>query len=121
MAKILIVEDEVIVLQSLETLLQAEGHEVIAISDSGLAENIIRNQKIDMLVTDIRMKPVDGMELLRFTGKLKPEVPKIVISAYSSEKIADQCYALGCLAYIRKPFKVEQVTDAIKAHLVTGK
>ncbi|MFW6151500.1 MAG: response regulator [Verrucomicrobiota bacterium] len=118
MAKILLIDDEEQVLKSVGMLLEAQGHEVIPIRDSEKAEEAIRNLDCDLIVTDIRMSPVDGMQLLMLAEKVKPDVPAIVISAYTSEHTVKHCMDIGCKAYIKKPFQVQEVLDAVNSCLV---
>jgi DNA-binding NtrC family response regulator len=114
MAKILIVDDEVSVLQSMRVLLMSEGHEVITMRDSGKAFEMIKNEKYDLLITDIRMSPVDGMQLIKLAHSKSPPMPTIVVSAYGSENTEHQSFDLGCMAYIQKPFKIQQILDAVR-------
>ncbi len=117
MAKILLIDDEEQVLKSVGMLLSTQGHEVVPIKDSEKAEEAIRNEKCDLIITDIRMTPVDGMQLLRVAGEAKPNVPTIVISAYTSEHTIKQSMNIGCSAYIKKPFQVREVLDAVNSCL----
>lgn len=117
MAKILLIDDEEQVLKSVGMLLEAQGHEVVPVRDSEKAEDKIRNTECDLIITDIRMAPVDGMQLLRFAAEVKPNVPAIVISAYTSEHTVKQCMNIGCKAYIKKPFQIQEVLDTVNAFL----
>lgn len=63
------------------------------------------------------MAPIDGMELIRILHKDKPALPIIVISAYTSDKIKEDGYASGCSAYLSKPFRVQDVLDAVDTAL----
>jgi len=113
MAKLLVVDDEEIVLKSISALLRGEGHETTACQSVLEALEELEKADFDVLITDIRMAPIDGMELIRRVHKSKPEFPVIVISAYTSEKIIEEGYRLGCVAYLSKPFRVQDVLDAV--------
>ena len=113
MARILIVDDEVIVLNSMGILLKSEGHEVTALSKGDEACNLLQKRSFDLLITDIRMSPVDGMELIRFAHKQCPGMPVIVVSAYASDSTASESMAAGSVAYIKKPFKISEVLEAV--------
>lgn len=100
-------------------LFTSEGHEVIPVREGAKAEQIIRStDAFDLLLTDIRMAPIDGMQLIRLTHELRPAMPIVVISALCSEKTVKQAMSLGCAAYVKKPFKMEEVLDAVRDALL---
>jgi DNA-binding NtrC family response regulator len=117
MSKILLIDDDEQVLKSLGMLLESEGHEVTSIRDPEKAEEAVRQEDCDLLITDVRMSPVDGIQLLRVAREAKPDVPTIVISAYTSEQTLKESMQFGCSAYIKKPFQIEEVLDAVKTAL----
>lgn len=117
MARILLVDDEESVLQSVGLLLRSEEHDVVSMRDSGEAAEAIKAECFDLLITDIRMVPIDGMELLRIAHARWPDMPMIVISAYTSERTAQLTYELGCKAYINKPFRIEELLEAVRQAL----
>lgn len=119
MARILIVDDEVDVLETLSVLLKSEGHEVVAVSDGFEAMKRVQSlERFDLLVSDIRMAPIDGMELLEAAKKDRPTLGLVVVSAYLDEDTIRRAEELGCTHYIRKPFKLDDVVFAI--HKVLG-
>ena len=113
MAKILIADDEPAVLQSISVLLRSRDHDVTAISESAEAQRLLQEEQFDLLVTDIRMSPVDGMQLLQLAHDKHPDMPVIIISAYSAESTQAQGFELGCTAYIKKPFNIDEVLDTV--------
>ena len=115
--RILIVDDEETVLQSLDILLTSEGHDIIKAINSEKAVDLIKDGGFDLLITDIRMTPVDGMDLMKLARKVQPDMPSIVISAFSSDKTIQQSYDLGCIAYLRKPFRIQEVLVAVNKAL----
>ena len=119
MAKILLIDDEVAVLHTIGILLRSEGHSVVTISESVKAVDLVKAGDYDLIVTDIRMSPVDGMEILKLAHDTQPSKPAIVVSAYAADATVQQCTGLGCVAYIKKPFKVQEVQDAVKKALGT--
>jgi DNA-binding NtrC family response regulator len=120
MKRILIVDDEDSILQSLQLVFKAEGHEVIALKDSAQVEQVLRTQDFDLLITDIRMTPIDGLQVLDIARLLKPSMPLMVCSALSPEKVARQLEDVGCAGFIRKPFKIEQALEIVGAVLNAG-
>lgn len=67
----------------------------------------------DLLMTDIRMSPVDGMQLMRLAKEIRPAMPLVVVSAYLDEKTIEKVLTLGCSAYVKKPFTIEEVLAAV--------
>ncbi|MBN1268607.1 MAG: response regulator [Kiritimatiellae bacterium] len=118
MARILIVDDEEPVVQTERMLFKAEGHEVVALSKSDAAADLLRSKEpFDLLVTDIRMQPVDGLQLIKLAREVRPGMGVIVISAYCSEEAVKKAMDVGCGAYIKKPFKVDEVLCAVRGAL----
>lgn len=116
MAKILLVDDEESVLRTVGMLFRSEGHEVVPVRESEKAAEILKNspESFDVLLTDIRMAPIDGMEIIRLARKVRPQMSIVVISAYCSEKTVKQAMALGCTTYVKKPFKMDEVLNAVR-------
>ncbi len=120
MARIVIIDDDESVLQTIGILLRTEGHEVIPIRQGALAAEYIRLEQFDLMITDLRMAPPDGMQLLKLAHELRPGVPTIIVSAYCSDATVAQGYELGCTAYVKKPFTVQEILDAVHAALGGG-
>lgn len=118
MQRILIVDDDDDVLKVLSDLVQSEGYEAVAERDGRIALQLVESSEhFDMLITDIRMKPVDGLELIRQAKEKRPETPILVISAYLNAENMAKIRDLGCTAYLEKPFKIDDVCDAIRIEL----
>jgi DNA-binding response OmpR family regulator len=120
MAKILAIDDDLAVLNSIGLLLKTEGHDVFLERDSEKAVKIIKSETYDLIITDIRMEPVDGMELVKLAQRYQPKTPIIIVSAITSEETTKLGYSLGCKAYIKKPFKIKEVLDAVYEALGEG-
>lgn len=115
MARILLVDDEESVLRTVGMLFRSEGHEVVPVRESEQAAEMLKSsEKYDLLLTDIRMAPIDGMEIIRLARKVRPDMNIVVISAYCSEKTVKQAMALGCTTYVKKPFKTDEVLNAVR-------
>lgn len=115
MARILLVDDEESVLRTVGMLFRSEGHEVVPVRESEQAAEMLKSSdKFDLLLTDIRMAPIDGMEIIRLARKVRPDMNIVVISAYCSEKTVKQAMALGCTTYVKKPFKTDEVLNAVR-------
>lgn len=117
MGRILLVDDEDCVLRSTALVLESEGHSTVCVLNGQEAENLLKSQDFDVMVTDIRMAPVDGMQLIMVSREMKPRMPIIVISAFGSEKTAQQTRRMGACAYIKKPFTVDHLLATINGAL----
>src|SRR3990170_3710587 len=102
-ARILVADDEPNLRRVLGAILQREGHEVVQAADG--AEALDRmDDSIDVIITDLKMPRVDGMEVLRQAGSRLPSVPVIMITAFGSVNNAVEAVKLGAFDYIEKPF-----------------
>lgn len=117
MARILLIDDEVDILKVLSMILQSRGHETVAVSDGNEAYQIIGSEDFDLMITDLRMSPVDGIQLLRLALDVRPTMPVIMITAYGSVETAIEALQLGAFDYIKKPFKTEELLTAINKAL----
>lgn len=122
MAKILIIDDEAVVVQTLCTLLKSEGHDVVPVYQGSHAiPTIDRVGHVDLILVDIRMSPVDGLEVIMRARKSRPQMPIIVVSAYLDDRMIEKIKRLGATSYIKKPFTVNEVLDAVQGVLGNGK
>ena len=107
MSKILIVDDENVILELLQTILTREGHEIKTVETGPDALLELKQQSYDLMVTDIQMTPMNGLELLKVAKDLHPQLAVIVMTAYASVETAVEAMQNGAYDYITKPFKVE--------------
>jgi DNA-binding NtrC family response regulator len=117
MSRILVVEDEPSILSVLSTLLRSEGYEVDPVLGGDKALDALKNESYDLLVSDIRMSPVDGMELLRLARKEFPEMAVIMVTAYGSVETAVDAMKYGAFDYVTKPFKVDELLMTVQRAL----
>ena len=116
--QILVIDDDAAVLKSMGVLLETEGHDVVLEYDSEKAVQLIRSKKYDLIITDIRMEPIDGIEILQLAHKVQAATPIIIMSAITAEETKKLSYSLGCKVYIKKPFKINEVVDAVQRRSV---
>ena len=117
MARILLVDDEPSILSVLCTVLKAEDYDVVAASDGQQAIEMVRNENFDLLISDIRMSPVNGMDLLRLVHDEKPTTSVIMLTAYGSVETAIEALKLGAFDYVTKPFKVDELLITVQRAL----
>ncbi len=119
--KILVVDDEKSMREFLEIMLQKDGFEVTCAESGEEALTAIRREKFDLLITDIRMKPIDGLEVLRQCKSISPSTAVIIISAYASAETAVVAMKEGAYDYLPKPFKIDEMRTAITNALLSKK
>lgn len=112
--KILIVDDERIALKNLEYILKKEGYEVTATTSGPNALKLLQEQEFDVVLTDLKMEKVDGMEILEKTKQMYPDTEVIMITAYASIPSAVETMKKGAFYYIAKPFKLDEVRKVVR-------
>jgi DNA-binding response OmpR family regulator len=113
--KILICEDEEIMLTALEFRLRKQGFEVLLAENGKIALEKIKTEKPDLIVADIMMPFVTGLELIEFVRKdMRNALPIIVISALENEDTVLEAFRLGATDFITKPFKPNELVLRIK-------
>ena len=117
METILIVDDEKNYLVVLEALLGPEGYETVTADNGEDALSLIRESDLDLVITDIKMPEINGMDLLDETKKIKPELPVILMTAYGTIEMAVEAMKRHAYDYITKPFKNEELKLTIKKAL----
>lgn len=117
METILIVDDEKNYLVILEALLAPEGYEIITQDNALNALRIIREADLDLVITDMKMPGMDGMELLDEAKDIDPELPVIIMTAYGTIEMAVEAMKKKAYDYITKPFRNEELKLTIKKAL----
>jgi len=115
--RILIVEDEPVALKNLEYVMKKEGYQVVATSSGSNALKLLQEQEFDVVITDLKMRRVDGLEVLQRTKALQPEAEVIMVTAYASIPSAVQSMKKGAYDYIAKPLKLEEVRRVVRSAL----
>ena len=113
MNTILIVDDEKSMREFLKILLVKEGYKVITAQDGDRALELIQKSPVDLVVSDIRMPGISGLELLARIKDHDEDVPVIMITAFASPNDAVQAMKSGAYDYISKPFNVDEIKSVI--------
>lgn len=108
-AHILVVDDERSIRESLKMVLQEEGYQAESASDGKEALNLLHQEDFDILITDLKMPEMDGLELTKKCLQAYPKTAVIIITAYGSLDSAIQALRLGAQDYILKPFDFDDV------------
>ena len=117
MANILIVEDEAATAWALEEGLTDEGHAITTVDSAEKALTALKAQRPDVVITDVRLPRMDGVELVRRMNKGKHVAPVIVVTAYGSRDVLQRLTDYGVHATFAKPFRLEQLVRSVKSAL----
>jgi DNA-binding NtrC family response regulator len=118
MARILLVDDEVAVLGICAEMMRMAGHEAVAVRRGDEAISRMREQEFDLLISDLRMSPVSGIEVLVAARDIRPSMPVLVVTAYSGSGIAHRVEKLGACCHLTKPFRKKELLSAVDEALV---
>ena len=113
MAKILMVDDDPTILSLLNKILTSKGYDVQLAKDGSAAENLLQTGQFDLLISDIKMEPVDGMQLLKKTNQMRPHIAVIMLTAYATVETAVEAMKEGAFDYIPKPFKIDELLETV--------
>ncbi len=114
MKKILIVEDEELLLDAFISALRKKNYEVEGISLGKQAIEYVRNNKPDLIILDIRLPDMSGLQVLENIRKILPDIPIIMCTAYDTFKTDYQIWANQVSDYIVKPIVLEEIERKIK-------
>src|SRR5437660_377119 len=109
MSKLLIVDDEQGMRQLLSIVFGREGHDVRVAENGRRALELLRSREADVIVSDVKMPDMDGIELLRAARELLPEVAVVLMTAFATVDTAREAFKLGADDFITKPFDVEEL------------
>ena len=114
---VLVMEDEFSVAKGLEMVLSEEGYKVALAATGRAALDNFREKGCDVLVADLRLPDIDGMDVIRMIKSARPETIVVVITGYSSVDSAVESMKLGAFDYLPKPFTDDQIKSAVSRAL----
>lgn len=119
MARILIIEDEAAIRRVLVKILSEEnkGYEVFEVEDGLAGMEIIKKEDFDLVLCDIKMPKMDGVEVLEAVKKIKPEIPIVMISGHGDLDTAVHTMRLGAFDYISKPPDLNRLLNTVRIAL----
>ncbi len=113
MASVLIVDDELSMRQFLTHLFQREGHSLRDAQNGRDAMAILRGHPIDIVISDIKMPDMGGIELLRAARELRPDLEFIMMTAFANVDAAREAFLLGAFDFIQKPFDNDLLKEIV--------
>jgi two-component system response regulator HydG len=115
--RVLVVDDQPAMAEMVGDALDEQGMEAVVVSSGKEAARRLEKERVDALVTDLRMPDLDGLELLALSQKLSPERPVIVMTAYGAIDSAIESIRRGASHYLTKPFKLEELVIFLQRSL----
>ena len=112
--KILVVDDDAIVIKSCRRILEAEGFEVTSVPSADEALEKIKYYEFDLLLMDVKMPKHDGIFLMREIKKHWPDIPIIVMSGYPTPETIADVLKLGATQFIPKPFRPDELVKSVR-------
>lgn len=121
MSTVLIVDDDPQLRQSFEKLLKGEGHTVrtAPTGEAGLA--MVREQAPDLLIMDVRLPGMNGLEAFKLIHGIEPKLPAIIMTAFGTTETAIEATKMGAFDYVLKPFDIPDILDLIQRALEAGR
>ncbi len=114
LGRILVVDDEDSMCQYLSILLQKEGYEVTTVNSGAQALKVVESSTVDVVMTDIQMPKMDGIQLLKGIKGIDPTTPVIIMTAYASEQSAIDAVNLGAFSYMQKHCKNDEIKMVVR-------
>lgn len=114
MHKILVIEDNPMVMKSIEFKLLKDGYDVITTGDGREAMELIQKEDLNLVITDLMLPFISGIQLIEFIKKIKLELPIIVLSTATQEEIITNAFNMGVDDFITKPFNPNELSLRVK-------
>jgi len=111
--RILIVDDEAVALNNLHHVLKKEGYDVTATQSGPRALKYLDEEGFDLVLTDLKMEKVDGIQILQRTKQVSPETEVVMITGYATVDTAIEAMKNGAYHYIAKPYKIDEVRRVV--------
>jgi DNA-binding NtrC family response regulator len=111
--RILIIEDDEEMRALLRDVIEEEGYQTDSVNNGSEAYRKLVKEPFDLIITDVRMPGLTGLDILPGMKKLQPEAPVIVITAFGSEEIQRKAFEKGARAYLEKPIHFQNLRTLI--------
>ncbi len=120
MAKLLVIDDELEVTDFLKGFFEKHALEVFTAATVEEGLNLLQSSQPDLVLLDLRLGPVSGLEFLRLAKPLKTQTPVIVLTAVDDQNVAEMAKGLGAVDYLTKPFFVGDLERVVLSRLKPG-
>jgi DNA-binding NtrC family response regulator len=118
---ILVVDDELNTREGLKAALEDEGYLVLTAATGEIAKKILTQRKINLIITDLKMPGIDGLEILKFARQLAPETAIIIITGFGTIETAVKAMKDGAYDFLTKPIDIDKLSALVEKALMTQK
>ncbi|MCL6637733.1 MAG: response regulator [Alicyclobacillus sp.] len=115
--KVLVVDDQFGIRVLLQEVLTQEGYQVFQAPSGPAALDIVKQESPDLILLDMKIPGMDGLEILRDIRKMGLDTKVIMMTAYGELDLIQEAMEMGALAHFTKPFDIEELRQAVNAHL----
>jgi two-component system C4-dicarboxylate transport response regulator DctD len=115
---ILLIDDEPDMLRTMVEILEADGHVVVPIGDSRDVPPRLAKSKADLIVSDIVMPHLNGLQLLQLVRAERPDLPVLLVTSFAELGFARKALEAGACGFLEKPFESAQLVDAVRQGLL---
>ncbi|WYP26129.1 response regulator [Alkalihalobacillus sp. FSL W8-0930] len=117
MKKLLVVDDQYGIRVLLNEILQKDGYSVHQAANGVQALSIVQDENPDLILLDMKIPGMDGLEILRRIKVTHPDIKVIMMTAYGELNLINEAIELGAVSYFSKPFDIDDVRQVIRDHL----
>lgn len=118
--KLLIVDDQNGIRVLLVEVFNSEGYETFEASNGKLALDIVEKEDPDLVLLDMKIPGMDGLEILKRVKKIKPEIKVIMMTAYGELEMIKEARAMGALMHFTKPFDIDELRMVVNKQMMDG-
>src|SRR5262245_39815504 len=115
--RILVVDDESSLRDMLRIVLRRDGYEVLLAENGRAAIDVLKRERVDLLLSDIRMSEVSGVDVLRAAKEVNRDIVAFMMTAFASTDTAVEAMRLGAVDYLTKPFNMDELRLKVRQHL----
>jgi two-component system response regulator (stage 0 sporulation protein F) len=119
--KLLIVDDQNGIRILLMEVFSSEGYETFQASNGKLALEIVKNVSPDLVLLDMKIPGMDGLDILKHIKSIDPSIKVIMMTAYGELDMIKEATDLGAIMHFTKPFDIDELRNAVNSHLRTPK
>jgi two-component system response regulator (stage 0 sporulation protein F) len=117
--KILIVDDQFGIRVLLQEVLMKEGYTIFQAPNGQVALELAKNENPDLILLDMKIPGMDGLEILRNIRKMEIDTKVIMMTAYGELDLIQEAMEMGALAHFTKPFDIDELRQAVNAQLAS--
>jgi len=114
MAKVLLIDDDTKVLDFISRFLREAGHQVETFDEGNQALERLKEDCFDLIISDVDLRDLPGMDLLKRIKEIDPPIPVILVSASDDVQKKDQAFSLGAFDYLLKPFELDFLMELVQ-------